>query len=318
MKTIRTETNRNSKTRIRYKPHYQCGEEPGSTPDVASAFINAHMDETDGMDFVAISEWAPTVEGVPPIGNPPLYGSTASVCGYGSEEYITPIVLFHRRDRWELLDSFPPADPCRDVVPLPSMSGDEAFGSCANTTTPGAEDCCVCTFSEAEYAQGAAWGQYTGQRPWVAGIYRDRRAADELGASDRTVCVVAAETPHPLWYSEILNIDGVPTNSSSFSIMRYICTYQYSPALCVPNLSETSIIFGTDVFVSGVSDFCGELPIIIAADTNAAMGDFNAALFLTTDSLRVTNTEHRLWPYTCWYVRGDSLDRSTLDPKIKK
>ena len=297
-----------------YKPHYQCGAAAGSTPGRAAAFINAQMAEAGGSDFVAVSEWAPTAPGVPAIGNPPLYGSTAAVCGYGSDAYFTPVVLFHRRDRWDRVAAYPPSDACADAVPLPSTA-DRAFLACANATAPGAgASCCSCTFSAEEYAQGDAWNQGTGQRPWTAGVYRDR-------GTGRSLCVVAAEWPHPLWYSELQNVDGVPTDPSrpQFSIARNICTSEYSADLCVPNLSGTSIVFGTDAFVRGVEDFCGDAPIAIAADTNAAMGDFGAAnFFLTPPSrLEVSGAEHRhhLWPYTCCNdtASGGGLNRYASD-----
>ena len=141
---------------------------------------------------------------------------------------------------------------------------------CIDRTSPGEDDCCSCTFSADEYRTADGWGQGLGQRPWVAGIYKRKADAAEL-------CVVAAEFPHPLANQTLWNLNGAPTWTAAaqpFSIAKYVCTSQYSAAVCVPNLEGTSVMFGTDVFVRGVEDFCGARDVVVMLDTNAGMGDF--------------------------------------------
>ena len=95
-------------------------------------------------------------------------------------------------------------------------------------------------------------------------------------------------------------MNGAPTWSAAtqpFSIAKYICTTQYSAAVCVPNLDGTSVMFGTDVFVRGVEDFCGARPIVAMLDTNAGMGDFASAEMFLDSSLQ--GKPATLQPYTC-------------------
>lgn len=285
-----------------YKPHYQCGASSGSTPDEAAAFINAQMSfgSDRARDFVGVGEWAPTAPGVAPLGNP-NYGTVAAVCGYGSDQYQTPVVLFHDRRRWDVIDAYPPSPICRDQVFLPPWDDPGiANGTCADKTVPGAtqDDCCSCTYSEAEYDIGDGWGNNLGQRPWAAGIYRRRTDGREL-------CVVAGEFPHPLANATLWDLNGEPTWSSSgvsepYTIMPYVCTTQYSPSICVNNLDGTSVVFGTDVFVRSVAEFCGtERDTIIMADTNVGMGDFSSSKLLTDPYFSALTDGAALQPYTC-------------------
>jgi len=308
-----------------YKPHYQCGAEAGSTPDEAAAFVNAQLSYPDDedmptRDFVGVSEWAPTTPVIPPLGNNPAhptnpYGSVAAICGYGSDQYKTPVVLFHDRRRWDVVERYPPSQLCVDRVFLPPW--DQGGLDCADRTAPtdvtstgdtNPDNCCSCTYSAEEYKVGNDWGQNLGQRPWVAGIYRRK-------ADGREVCVVAGEFPHPLANVTLWDLNGQPTWSSSggqeepYTIMPYVCTTQYSPSVCVPNLEGTSVVFGTDVFVRTVKDFCGdERDIIIMADTNVGMGDFPSSKMFTDpfySALVDNNTQEHgtqaedLQPYTC-------------------
>ena len=137
------------------------------------------------------------------------------------------------------------------------------------------------------------WGQGLGQRPWVAGIYKRKTDATEL-------CVVAGEFPHPLANQTLWNLNGAPTWSAAtppFSIAKDICTTQYSAAVCVPNLDGTSVMFGTDVFVRGIEDFCGARDIVAMLDTNAGMGDFASSEMFLGASLQ--GAPATLEPYTC-------------------
>ena len=57
-------------------------------------------------------------------------------------------------------------------------------------------------------------------------------------------------------------------------------------------------MFGTDVIVRGVEDFCGGRPIVAMFDTNAGMGDFASAdMFLGAPLLQ--GAPATLEPYTC-------------------
>ena len=282
-----------------YKPHYQCGASSGSTPDEAAAFVNAQLahNHDQARDFVGVGEWAPTSPGVEPLGNP-NYGSVAAVCGYGSDEYKTPVVLFHDRRRWDGLRSYPSSPAlCHDRVFLPPWDdAGIANGTCADRTGPTADDCCSCTYSDAEYALGDEWGNNLGQRPWAAGIYRRK-------SDGREVCVVAGEFPHPLANVTLWDLNGQSTWTSSgsepYTIMPYVCTTQYSPGICVPNLDGTSVVFGTDVFVRSVAEFCKEREIIIMADTNVGMGDFASSKLMTDPFYSALADGGTLQPYTC-------------------
>mmetsp|Transcript_25093 Transcript_25093/g.77369 ORF Transcript_25093/g.77369 Transcript_25093/m.77369 type:complete len:456 (+) Transcript_25093:197-1564(+) len=279
---------------VYYKPHFQCGVDAGTTPDESAAFINAQMtfDEPLTRDFVGVSEWAPTAADVDAIGNPERYGSVAAVCGYGSAQYQTPMVLFHDKQRWDVLDSYPKATKCADVVFLPPWDGPGVNDAvCVDKTSPGDDDCCSCTFSEEEYRVGKAWNQGTGQRPWVAGLYRKKDAETE-------VCVVAGEFPHPLSNTTLWNLNGRPAPWGTKAIMRYICTAQYNSDSCIDSLDGGSVVFGTDVFTNGVADFCGDRPTVIMADTNVGAGDFASSRLFKDPRLSVQGSGE-LEPYTC-------------------
>ena len=57
-------------------------------------------------------------------------------------------------------------------------------------------------------------------------------------------------------------------------------------------------MFGTDVFVRGVADFCGARDVVVMLDTNAGMGDFaSAEMFLGSPLLQ--GAPATLEPYTC-------------------
>ena len=254
-------------------------------------------------DFLGVGEWSPTDPNVASLGGPD-YGSVAAVCGYGSDQYQTPVVLFHDRRRWDVVDSYPSSPLCRDKVFLPPWEEEGiANGTCSDKTGPNEDDCCSCTYSATEYATGDGWGQNLGQRPWVAGIYRRK-------TDGREVCVVAGEFPHPLANVTLWDLDGRPTWSwnedtpeQPFTIMPYVCTTQYSPSICVNNLDGTAVVFGTDVFVRSVAEFCGpSRDVIIMADTNIGMGDFPSSKLMTdpyysalTGGTGTTDLE----PYTC-------------------
>ena len=101
--------------------------------------------------------------------------------GIVRRRYQTPMVLFHDKQRWDVLDSYPKATKCADVVFLPPWDGPGVNDAvCVDKTSPGDDDCCSCTFSEEEYRVGKAWNQGTGQRPWVAGLYRKKDAETEV------------------------------------------------------------------------------------------------------------------------------------------
>ena len=56
-------------------------------------------------------------------------------------------------------------------------------------------------------------------------------------------------------------------------------------------------MFGTDVFVRGVEDFCGARPVVVMLDTNAGMGDFASSEMFLDSSLQGKSAT--LEPYTC-------------------
>ena len=58
-----------------------------------------------------------------------------------------------------------------------------------------------------------------------------------------------------------------------------------------------SYLFGTDVFVRGVEDFCGARPVVVMLDTNAGMGDFASSEMFLDSSLQ--GKPATLEPYTC-------------------
>lgn len=90
-----------------------------------------------------------------------------------------------------------------------------------------------------------------------------------------------------------------------YSIMRYICTSLLKPEICIPNSDGTSrILFGSSAFVQGVSNLCGDSPVIFMADTNAGAGDFPTwAMFDTEPLVGLSGGKlgdyDLLEPYTC-------------------
>lgn len=106
---------------IWYKPHYQCNGYDGSTPKQAASFINSYLSSDSKADFVGISEWE--MSDSVTIGNPSVYGSIGSVCGYSITSFTAPVVLFYRRDKWDLITSYPSSSSCRDMVPVPNSTG---------------------------------------------------------------------------------------------------------------------------------------------------------------------------------------------------
>jgi hypothetical protein len=108
--------------------------------------------------------------------------------------------------------------------------------------------------------------QNTGQRPWAAGLFNLKQT--EGTGEDIKVCAVVAEFPHPLANVTLWDLNGEATSDPQpFSIMRYICTSLLGQSMCVPNENGTSIIFGTAEFTQGVSDFCGDVPLLFMMDT---------------------------------------------------
>eukprot|EP00546_Thalassionema_frauenfeldii_P021908 CAMPEP_0178905908 /NCGR_PEP_ID=MMETSP0786-20121207/6537_1 /TAXON_ID=186022 /ORGANISM="Thalassionema frauenfeldii, Strain CCMP 1798" /LENGTH=391 /DNA_ID=CAMNT_0020577569 /DNA_START=62 /DNA_END=1234 /DNA_ORIENTATION=+ len=286
-----------------YKPHYQCGSD-GSTPQNAAKFINDQLKSTD---FVAISEWE-NHEKIS-IGKPEQYGSIGAICSYDpATKYIaTPIVLFYNHRNWGLEYSYPPSSNCAMV---PSLSGPNFDSSvCLDKVKPSQDNCCSCTYSNQEYSIGKDENQNLGQRPWVAGIFRRKRR--RLSNLDK-ICVVAAELPHPLSNQTLWNLNGQSTsNTRQFSIVRNICTSRISTDDCIPNLDGTSIMFGTNIFVEEVSNFCGKLPIILMADMNIGAGDFPISSIFLTEPLHSMESVGPLVPYTCCNdtVSGGGLNR---------
>jgi hypothetical protein len=108
----------------------------------------------------------------------------------------------------------------------------------------------------------------------VAGIFSEISDNEDGDNTSKTqkVCVVAGEIPHPLLNSTLYNLIGKTTSDPKpNSIAHYLCTLLNTKD-CVPNLTDSSILLGTDVLVPGVSEFCGNNPVIFMADTNAGMG----------------------------------------------
>ena len=301
-------------------------------------------------DFVGISEWSPYVN-VSALGNA-QYGSVAAVCGYGNTDYTTSAVLFHNTDRWERVASYPSSNKCHDFVPLPpwaSSPNNASIGSvCLETTVPGENDCCSCVYSEEEYDQADSWGQNLGQRPWTAGIFEGKK--DQEGAS---LCVVTGEFPHPLWNYTLPNLYGKPIEKTSnsnnsiwqvtlndddddattttttttstvqfpqepFAIQQYVCTTQLQTEQCILSPSKDSILFGSDVFVQGITDFCGNVPILVMTDTNVGMGDFASDRLFNVPPLNQLESiadKETTDPYTCCNdtVWGGGLNRYASD-----
>lgn len=165
-----------------YKPHWQCGGTEGSTPTEAAAFVNSHLSPTSLTDFVGVCEWEVGYN-TAWIGNPEVYGSIGSACGYGSTPYTSPTVLFYRLDKWVLEASYPPSPNCQGMVPIPSDAGSwigpQVGPVCVDRVTPGENDCCSCTYSEHEYSTGTAIGQGLGQRAWAGGLFSMKKTDPE-------------------------------------------------------------------------------------------------------------------------------------------
>lgn len=283
-----------------YKPHYQCDGSAGTTPQGAADFINKQLVGGDkgGADFLGISEWV--VADNISIGNPAEYGTIGSVCGYGVTDYTTPVALFYKLDAWTLDDSYPKSPSC-NFVPVPPWTGPQIGDICVNKTQPDGDNCCSCTFSEKEYSLGNDIGQNLGQRPWVAGIFSSKISDDDgdNNAKTQKVCVVAGEITHPLFNSTLSNLNGKTTSDPKpNSIAQYLCTL-LNTRDCVPNLTNSSILFGTDVLVPGVSEFCGNNPVIFMADTNAGMGYISTGSMFSIEPLMSLEGYSPLSPYTC-------------------
>lgn len=273
-----------------YKPHYQCGWD-GTTPQEAADFINQQMD-IDGLvaaDFVGISEWTSNIT----IGNPSEYGVIGSVCGYAITDYTSSVALFYKKKSWELQESYPKSSQC-NTIPVPPWEGPHIGKVCVDQVTPDDENCCSCTYSKEEYKFGDDLELNLGQRPWVAGIFKNKANVNE-----RKVCVVSGEVPHPLSNTTFDNLNGILTSDPKpYSIQKYLCTLDDTHR-CVRNLTNSSILFGTDVLISEVTKFCGDIPIIFMADTNAAMGYVTTGSMFLDKPLSLLQDATPLSPYTC-------------------
>ena len=279
------------------------------------------------ISFVGICEWEQSKD--TPIGNSDSYGSIGAACGFASTPYTTPVVLFYRRDKWSLEASYPPSSNCRDNVPVPNATGSfvgpQIGPVCVDKVTPGEYDCCSCSFSEDEYNKGSAMGQSLGQRAWAGGLFKMKDGIE--GDESPKICVVTGEFPHPLSNQTLWDLNGEVADSDPkpYSIMRYICTSLLNPENCIPNLSGTSnILFGSDSFVQGVTELCGDNPVIFMADTNAGAGDFPTwAMFNTKPLMGIHGVGgyDGLEPYTCcndtmeskWYSHGKGFNRYASD-----
>jgi len=279
-----------------YKPHYQCDGAYGSTPQEAADFINKQLvgSDDDGTmitDFVGVSEWVNNMS----IGNPTDYGVIGSVCGYGHTPYTTSISLFYNLNKWLLEESYPKNHNLCNFVPTPPWTGN--IGEiCLNKTIPDDDNCCSCVYSKDEYAFGDDIGLNLGQRPWVGGIFTNIQ-------SKKTVCVIAGEIPHPILNSTLYNLNGAPYADSDdpkpYTYATYLCTLLNTNE-CIPNFSNTSILFGTDVLVPGISEFCGDNPLIFMADTNAAMGYVTTgSMFSSQPMMFLRDYSSFSSPYTC-------------------
>mmetsp|Transcript_21723 Transcript_21723/g.23292 ORF Transcript_21723/g.23292 Transcript_21723/m.23292 type:complete len:456 (+) Transcript_21723:58-1425(+) len=316
-----------------YKPHYQCNGSDGSTPERAARFINRQLDPPAAVasanasaaaaavpaaDFVGISEWVGGPQNLT-IGNPDQYGVIGAVCGYGNTDYTTPMALFYRVEHWSLQASYPPLAHQCTVVPTLPWEGSKIGPVCVNKVQPTNDEegnntnCCSCTYSEQEYQRGVEWNLNLGQRPWVAGRFVSKKT--RTNKKRQEVCVVAGEVPHPMQNTTLTNVNGkmIPWNDPNpkpYTTAIYQCTTTLPLTQCVPNLSNSSILFGTDTLMAGVTEFCGtDVPIILMADTNVGMGYVSTgSLFLQepfqslTSSVAVaaeTTTKTTLNSYTC-------------------
>jgi len=284
-----------------YKPHYQCNGRKGSTPQNAANFINEqlHLTTPSGRpnkvaaDFVGVSEWGSPDNIL--IGNPDEYGTIGGVCSYGEAAYLTPVALFYKKETWEITKSYPASPKCNSV-PAPPWTGPQ-FGAdvCVDKVTPSGDNCCSCVYSEDEYAQADDMGNNLGQRPWVGGMFQQKNN------NEKKVCVIAGEVPHPLMNRTVHNLDGNKDTSNPlpYTIVPYLCTL-LNTQNCVPNLGKSSILYGTDVLVSGVNEFCGDdTPIVFMADTNVGMGYVTTGSLFLTKPLDSLTDVSSLSPYTC-------------------
>ena len=170
-----------------YRPHDECGWE-GSNATQASLFINDQMKKS-GIDFVGISGYGDNINN--PIGIDG-YGSVGSVCGNPDDaSVVSPIVLFHNKERWDVVDLYPKSSVCQASIPTALPNGPY---NCGAKTIPSNGDCCSCTYSDEELAINPK----IVQRPWAAGLFEQKLIATISGSSSsRTVCVVVASLAHP-------------------------------------------------------------------------------------------------------------------------
>eukprot|EP00613_Pedinella_sp_CCMP2098_P080430 CAMPEP_0171940960 /NCGR_PEP_ID=MMETSP0993-20121228/37491_1 /TAXON_ID=483369 /ORGANISM="non described non described, Strain CCMP2098" /LENGTH=381 /DNA_ID=CAMNT_0012583099 /DNA_START=294 /DNA_END=1439 /DNA_ORIENTATION=+ len=269
-----------------YKPHWQCGGED-TTPERAADLINAEM--ARGTDFVAVGSWtAPNSVGANG------YGVVGSVCGYEAVDFSSPVALFYDKRKWALEDAYPAAPSCRRL-PLAPWAGP---WNCGSEVVPTAESCCSCTFGKGEFKDMANLNEDLGQRPWTAGKFT-RKKESSRGSSEESICVVAASLPHALWSLAINNVDFEPIPSGATALSWSICTGYARPSACFNNSDSTSVIVGTSLFVSKVSSFCGDTPIVFAGDTNAANGDFPTGHMFLSRPLSELSDVRELVPYAC-------------------
>jgi len=295
-----------------YKPHFQCNGADGSTPARAARFINQQLEPpttvttttaavpAPAADFVGISEWIGPQNLT--IGNPEKYGVIGAVCGYGKTEYTTPMALFYRYEHWSLQESYPTSSYKCNVVPTLPWTGPQIGPVCKDKVSPTAGNCCSCTYSEQEYQLGNALNANLGQRPWVAGKFVSKTTTHR---PKQEICVVAGEVPHPLQNTTLTNLNGqmIPWNDPNpppFTAELYQCTSTLPLSKCIPNLSNSSILFGTDTLTAGVTEFCGtDIPIIFMADTNVGMGYVATGSLFLEEPLRSLASDATENAYTC-------------------
>lgn len=128
----------------------------------------------------------------------------------------------------------------------------------------------------------------------MAGIF------NRTNANKEQVCVVAAQFPHPLQNTTLRNVNGnLTSDPQPFTLQKYVCTNDGTEG-CVPNLSNTSpIIFGSDVLVTQVESFCGEVPIVFMADTNVGPGYVPSGSLFSDQALSLLEDKSSVTPYTC-------------------
>lgn len=258
-----------------YKPHFQCGTDQGTNPQKAASFINNFMD-VNPADFLGISEW--TANSMAKIGSE-NYGHLGATCG--GESLTTPISLFWDTRQWEIQSAYPPSPMCQEAFSSETwkQNSQSQYASCRlNDFKPDNGNCCSCTYSFDEITDLKTRDHL---RPWAAGIFQ------HTSNSNKQVCVVVASIPHPVtvsWQSD-----------------RHACTKTGSVKDCVTNKSGTSMLYGTDQLVSQVTEFCGSVPIVFMADTNAS-GEHTRDLFLT-QPLSELQDKGSPTPYTCCFTK---------------